>query len=620
MNGEQAMISKPTLSQTILKFADDHLQPYRLDERRGQIQPMYCPICDGGAHRDRNSFAINLATGIGGCLRGSCAWHGTFPQLIEALGANAGDYPMSAPNNNGYRMPEQSAAVQYAAPTTKPFPRTDAINRYFTTRKISQDTLDAYMIGADDAGNILFPFYRDGKLVYVKHRKPMKVEKNKEWQDPGTCPILFGMDLCQTEMPLIITEGQIDCLSLYEAGLRNVVSVPCGCEQLEWIKTCWTFLEKFDQIILFGDNDEPGRKMVDEVVRRLGEAKCNVVDDYPARSAEDNKVCKDANEILYFQGAEKLREMVRSASRRMPRGLLDLADVDDEDQNEVMRIRTYIPKLDLAIGGLEAGTITVCTGSPGDGKSTLLGQLVLSAVEQGHSVCVYSGELPARKFKQWLTLQCAGSEYITLRDDDVKGTKVPFVTKEITKRIADWYRGHIYLFDNREHFEKSNLNSVMEIFELAAKRYGCDMYVVDNVLTLVADAAEENREQNAFMSQFNALVIRFNAVGIVVAHARKVPTGQDYLRLNDVSGNSAITKLASSVLVMEKPNIRVLKARDEGRTMLIPMCYCPDSRRIYQRDTADKSHYSWDRQGIPPANPRADSMLEYRVQLAPEPI
>ena len=612
--------SRSSRQGIILKFADDYLQPYRLDERRGQIQPEYCPICGGGAHRDRNSFAINLATGIGGCLRGSCSWHGNFPQLVEAVGARAGDYPMTAFNNPGYRMPEQPAAVQYAMPTSKVYPRTAAINGYLESRKISQATLDAYMVGADESGNILFPFYRGGKLIYVKHRKPVKVEKNKEWQDPGTCPILFGMDLCSPDAPLIITEGMIDCLSLHEAGLRNVTSVPSGCEQLEWIKTCWTFLEKYDQIILFGDNDEPGRKMVDEVVRRLGEARCIVVDGYPARSEKDERVCKDANEILYFCGSEILQEMVRSATRRMPRGLLDLADVDDEDPKDTMRIRTYIPKLDLAIGGLEAGTITVCTGSPGDGKSTLLGQLILGAVEQGHSVCVYSGELPARKFKLWLTLQAAGSDYITLQDDEVKGTKVPFVPRETSKRIAEWFRGHIYLFDNREHFEKSNLNSVMEIFELAAKRYGCDMYVVDNVLTLVADAAEENREQNTFMSQFNAFLIRYNAVGVVVAHARKVPTNQDYLRLNDVSGNSAITKLASSVLVMEKPNIRVLKARDEGRTMLIPMCYCPDSRRIYQRDVADQSHYSWDRSGIPLANPRADSMLEYHVQLSPEPI
>ena len=71
----------------------------------------------------------------------------------------------------------------------------------------------------------------------------------------------------------------IDALSLYEAGARNVVSVPSGCSNLDWIDHCWNWLERFQTIILFGDNDEPGRKMIREVVRRLDESRCMIVED-----------------------------------------------------------------------------------------------------------------------------------------------------------------------------------------------------------------------------------------------------------------------------------------------------------------------------------------------------
>lgn len=60
----------------------------------------------------------------------------------------------------------------------------------------------------------------------------------------------------------------IDALSLYEAGARNVVSVPSGCSNLDWIDHCWNWLERFQSIILFGDNDAPGRMMIRDVVRR----------------------------------------------------------------------------------------------------------------------------------------------------------------------------------------------------------------------------------------------------------------------------------------------------------------------------------------------------------------
>ena len=41
-----------------------------------------------------------------------------------------------------------------------------------------------------------------------------------------------------------------------------------------------------------------------------------------------------------------------------------------------------IPALDEVIGGLAEGAMTVFTGKPGNGKSTLAGQLLLNA--SGH--------------------------------------------------------------------------------------------------------------------------------------------------------------------------------------------------------------------------------------------
>lgn len=194
--------------------------------------------------------------------------------------------------------------------------------RYFNSRRISEATLKAFGISADKNGDIVFPFYRDGINVFEKFRHPRKPQpkERKEWQFPGAQGILFGMDLCSFAQPLIITEGQIDALSLYEAGARNVVSVPGGCGNLDWIDSCWDWLERFQTIILFGDNDEPGRKMVRDVVRRLDEARCMVVDSYPDRP--DGKPCKDANEILYFHGAQMLLDTLNSAVAVPVRGII----------------------------------------------------------------------------------------------------------------------------------------------------------------------------------------------------------------------------------------------------------------------------------------------------------
>ena len=94
----------------------------------------------------------------------------------------------------------------------------------------------------------------------------------------------------------ISVTGNCDTLALYEAGASNVVSVPAGCENLKWIEECWDWLEQFDDIILFGDNDVPGRRMVAQVIKRLGESRCRIVDTYPLDI--EGRELKDANEIL----------------------------------------------------------------------------------------------------------------------------------------------------------------------------------------------------------------------------------------------------------------------------------------------------------------------------------
>ena len=99
-----------------------------------------------------------------------------------------------------------------------------------------------------------------------------------------------------------------------------MVSVPSGCTNLEWIDHCWDWLEKFQSIVLFGDNDGPGRKMVREVVRRLDAARCSVVEEYPDRP--DGTPCKDANEILFFHGTESLLHTLDNARPVPVKGLI----------------------------------------------------------------------------------------------------------------------------------------------------------------------------------------------------------------------------------------------------------------------------------------------------------
>lgn len=585
----------------IVEFADKYLGPYTIHE--DEIIPECCPICRGGERGDKRTFALNMDEGVFVCHRGSCGAKGTFFDLMKYMGSSV---------LRGAKMIKKKT---YKLPEVQLLPPTDEILEYFNKRKISKETLDAFKVSADSEGNIVFPFYRDNVLEYVKFRKPHKPQpkEKKEWQESNTRPILFGMDLCSFRKPLIVTEGCPDCLSLYEAGVSNVVSVPCGADNLEWIESCYDWLDSFREIILFGDNDEPGRKMVHAVAKRLGESRCRIVEDYPLRP--DGAGCKDANEILYFCGDLQVIETLESAAEVPIKGVIQLADVTPIDPTAIPRIKTMIPDLDAALGGLMEGGLTVFTGASQNGKSTLSGLFLLNAIEQGYSVCSYSGELSKESFQAWINFQCAGSDYITLKYDPISGKNIPVVPYGVQERLREYYRDKFFLFDNNEIFEHNQSESILNVFTGIARRHGCKLFLVDNLMTSLSDSDEENKAQGKFVNALKKFANRYAVHVILVAHPRKVRVGEQ-LGKSDVSGNSAIVNLADSAIVVERPDLRIIKNRYSGALRHIQCCYCPDSRRIYQSDAGDKNIFSWDKTGITKPDTRADSLPEYGIVMA----
>ena len=323
----------------IMAFADRHIAPYKV--KHGELIAETCPFCKGGESGDHGTFYVSLDTGQYYCHRGKCGARGGWVRLLRHFG--------EAPNIN-------SVSQQFKPLSIVPQPRTETIDKYFAGRGISTETLDKFQVGADTNGNILWPFYVEGELVYAKFRQPVtNPGKRKEWAEAGAPPVLYGMDLCKPGEPLTVTEGMVDAVSLYEAGIRNVVSVPAGCENFQWLESCYDWLGQFDKIILFGDNDPPGRKMIQTLVRRLGDERCLVIEDYPDG-------CKDANDILIQHGAQVLQNVWKTATEVPIRGLLNLADVEDMDPTTVPRIKTMIPRFDSMTSGLAFGGVTVFTG------------------------------------------------------------------------------------------------------------------------------------------------------------------------------------------------------------------------------------------------------------------
>ena len=240
---------------------------------------------------------------------------------------------------------------------------------------------------------------------------------------------------------------------------------------------------------------------------------------------------------------------------------------------------------------------------------------MLAAIEQGYSVCAYSGELTKEKFQEWINLQCAGSDYIGLKYDPVRNVKVATVPYAVQERLLEYYRDRFYLFDNQEIFEANQSESILKVFQMAARRYGCKLFLADNLMTALSDSDEETKAQGKFANALKRFANQYHVHVILVAHPRKVKTGET-LGQDDIGGSSATVRLADSAIVVEQPNLRIIKNREGGLCRLIECCYCPDSRRIYQADKGDLTRVSWNKDGVPLPEKRADSLPDYAVRLS----
>lgn len=556
-------------------------------KRKGdELQFQLCPYCLGGkSKKDKGTFSINLKTGVFKCLRAGCNAHGNMITLAKDFDFSLGSYVDEYYNNQ-----KQFRNIHKKE---KPVPKPAAI-AYMESRGISEAVTSKYNLTTQRyADNILvFPFYdENGILQFVKYRKMdfnKDSDRNKEWCERDCKPILFGMNHCNFDnKTLILTEGQIDSLSVAETGIENAVSVPTGAKGFTWIPYCWDFLAKFEKIIVFGDYEKDNITLLEEMQTRFHGSVYHV-------RPEDYQGCKDANELLKKGGSIAIKQAIDNAIPVPVRRIKPLSEVKRVDLNKMEKIDSGIQSLDKLLGGFYFGQLILLTGERGQGKSTLASQFGSFAIKAGYSVFFYSGELMDWYFKAWFDLQVAGSVHINRMESNLGYTSYS-IDGNYIGQIEKWYASKAYIYDNGILGDGEEEETILQTMEKAIQQYGCRVLVVDNLMTAITDDAASDlyRQQTAFVKQLSLMAKKYNALIFLIAHPRKA-IGSDFDN-DDVAGSSNITNLVDVVMKYSKPpkgdgvdpdsserRLTVFKNRLTGRTDRkgIELYYEESSKRI----------------------------------------
>lgn len=385
---------------------------------------------------------------------------------------------------NGSVQPQQERILSAVPnPTIVSNKLQDQHYAWLATRGISKPTADKMNLFASEkyfgklgktADAIGFPYYRKGALVAAKYRS---FPEKDFTQDSGGAHDFFGIDLIKKDQPLIIVEGEIDCLSLMEMGFDNVVSVPSGApikvadgkvlpsedKKFAYVWNAREVLDAVPYIILATDQDTAGQALAEELARRIGKEKC--------RLAKFEK--KDLNEVM-LDDPTKVGELLASAAPYPVSGISD-AGTFYERLNELYTkgtgkgFSTGYQSVD-EIYTIAPAQLTVVTGYPSSGKSNFVDQIMVN-LAQAHdwkfAVCSFENQ-PEIHISRLMEI------YTRKRFFDGRDR----MTEQDKETAFKFVKDH-FLFIDTNGEEPSTLDSILERARVAVKRMGVRGLVID---------------------------------------------------------------------------------------------------------------------------------------------
>jgi len=453
--------------------------------------------------------------------------------IKEAMGEACDFLNIDMPKFEGYKKRE------YKRPD-KPKcskPRAQPAAVWLRERNISDDATEAYKVGIENGDTIVFPYLRGDELIHVKFRQVPK----KFWSSAETEPCLFGWQaIPKADRSVVICEGEMDALAWYEYGYP-ALSMPYGTgsgAKLDWIEHEFDELSRFDMILLSMDMDEKGQQAIAEIVERLGRHRVKLIE-LPA---------KDANQCL-MDGVSRsaITEAVNNARTLDPRELRNAHDYLDE------LIKQFYPPAGTDTGillpwdrtkmgelRLRTGEVTILSGYNGHGKSEGVGHIVAEGMAQGVKCCVASLEFKPRKWLARLARQ-------------VSAQMVPEIA--LIHRMDQWWRDKLWAFDS---VGMSKFDRTIEVFDYAYRRYGCRLFVLDNLTKCGIDEDDYNGQKNA-VAKLCEFAVDTDTHVILVAHNRKAESDTAAAGKMDVRGHGSITDQVDNVIVWWRNRVKEKK-------------------------------------------------------------
>ena len=431
---------------------------------------------------------------------------------------------------------------------------------------------------------IKFPYYSNtGRLVAYKERTQ---DKKFRWIGKNVDNQFFGQQLFGGGKSIVITEGELDCLSVYQCRPNwPCVSLSNGAKSAKkQLSQQLPYLLGFEEVILMFDNDQSGIAAAEECVGLFPHDKVFLA---------SLGSYKDASEALQANDAEAIRQAIWQKRSYTPKSIVDGRTLFEEVTKPIHGKDADWPYagLNKVTSGLRKQEMVVITSPTGGGKSTFCGEIIVSLIDQGFKVGGLFFEESVKR--------------TALRLMTVKANKPLHLNNDIPEEEmraafdASVGSGKIFL---RDGFGSCDPDVVINDIRFLQKNFGVEWVVLDHLSILLSgnDTEDERRMIDKTVTKLRSFVQESGIGLILVSHLRRGQGDKGHedgakVSLSQLRGSHSTAQLADIVLSITRnissgettSEVTCLKNRFNGSTgPCSVLSYCADTGRLSEIPTS----------------------------------
>lgn len=417
--------------------------------------------------------------------------------------------------------------------------------------------------------------YGEKQFAWIGRVKGLKVQ-------------LFGQNL-GTDGTLILTEGEIDAMSVYECLHKHrhntkftVASIPDGAASAK--KSCTEqlgYILRFKRVVLFMDTDEPGRKAAADLAALIG----------PTAAIAGGFPYKDANEAWMAGDFNAILEAINNARRHRPDAIVHAPDLLGKILQPEHRFGLPYPweGWNRLTEGMKPGQLIMVSGGTGIGKSLFTRSIALNLCKAGTKVA-YIGleESCETSLERMLSEELGVNPGFHLDTAEQRARRDPDQIKAALDRFAD----NLFLLDK---FGSDDFDSFVATVKHYVLGEQCQVIVLDH-FSLLADgialATDQRRAIDRCIKDLKTLCVELNFTMVVVCHlSRSGGIGPSH----EEGGEPSLSELRGSHSLAQIPDFVVMLQRnprsDDKVEANTTSCWLKKNRVKGELGLMSKLHY-----------------------------